>query len=249
MKRQYLLFQLYGPLVSWGDIAVGEVRRSLPQPTKSALLGLVAATLGYRRDEEELHSGLHARFHVGARIDSPGSLMVDYHTAQVAAATHLKRRKSTPLTRRDELRPRELETILSRREYRCDALAVAALRLTSEGDPDLDEIRQALEEPAFAPYLGRRSCPPALPFAPRIVDAASMIEALRSFDGDEQYRRIARMVASPVSTFVWEGEADAASGAIVQKRRDALVSRARWQFREREQYRIDEENAHVSQPD
>ena len=35
--RAYLVFQLYGPLASWGDIAVGETRPSTPIPSKSAI--------------------------------------------------------------------------------------------------------------------------------------------------------------------------------------------------------------------
>ena len=48
-----LLFRLYGPLASWGEIAVGESRHTAVYPSKSALLGLLAASLGIRRDEEE----------------------------------------------------------------------------------------------------------------------------------------------------------------------------------------------------
>jgi CRISPR system Cascade subunit CasD len=46
---RYLLFQLYAPLVSWGAPAVGEVRHTDTIPTRSALLGLLAAALGIPR--------------------------------------------------------------------------------------------------------------------------------------------------------------------------------------------------------
>ncbi|PAP57596.1 type I-E CRISPR-associated protein Cas5/CasD, partial [Salmonella enterica subsp. enterica serovar Braenderup] len=49
---QYLVFQLHGPMASWGVDAPGEVRHSQAQPSRSALLGLLAAALGIRRDEE-----------------------------------------------------------------------------------------------------------------------------------------------------------------------------------------------------
>jgi CRISPR system Cascade subunit CasD len=48
---EYLLFRLYGPLASWGEIAVGESRHTATYPGKSALLGLLAAALGIRRDD------------------------------------------------------------------------------------------------------------------------------------------------------------------------------------------------------
>ena len=54
----YLLFRLYGAMAAWGDIAVGEQRPSTPHPSKSALLGLLAAALGIRRHEDERHQAL-----------------------------------------------------------------------------------------------------------------------------------------------------------------------------------------------
>src|SRR6185295_12377864 len=48
----FLVFRLYGPLASWGEVAVGEVRPSNLHPTRSALLGLLGAALGLRRSDE-----------------------------------------------------------------------------------------------------------------------------------------------------------------------------------------------------
>ncbi|WP_295540003.1 CRISPR-associated protein Cas5, partial [Thiolapillus sp.] len=48
----YLVFQLYAPLASWGGQAVGQERPSDDHPGRSALLGLLAAALGIRREEE-----------------------------------------------------------------------------------------------------------------------------------------------------------------------------------------------------
>jgi CRISPR system Cascade subunit CasD len=50
---QYLVFQLHGPMASWGVDAPGEVRHSHELPSRSALLGLLAAALGIRREEEQ----------------------------------------------------------------------------------------------------------------------------------------------------------------------------------------------------
>ncbi|KDU24936.1 CRISPR-associated Cas5 domain protein [Escherichia coli 3-267-03_S4_C2] len=40
---QYLIFQLHGPMASWGVDAPGEVRHTHELPSRSALLGLLAA--------------------------------------------------------------------------------------------------------------------------------------------------------------------------------------------------------------
>ena len=41
-----LIFQLYGPLASWGAPAVGETRPSSDHPGRAALLGLLANRFG-----------------------------------------------------------------------------------------------------------------------------------------------------------------------------------------------------------
>lgn len=50
---QYLIFQLHGPMASWGVDAPGEVRHTHELPSRSALLGLLAAGVGIRRDDTE----------------------------------------------------------------------------------------------------------------------------------------------------------------------------------------------------
>ena len=42
----FLIFQLYGQMAAWGEIAVGEYRPSRDYPSKSALIGMVAAGFG-----------------------------------------------------------------------------------------------------------------------------------------------------------------------------------------------------------
>ena len=80
---EYLLFRLYGPLASWGEIAVGESRHSANYPSKSALLGLVAAALGITRDDEAMQNRLHQDYALAMEVLSTGQLLRDYHTAQV----------------------------------------------------------------------------------------------------------------------------------------------------------------------
>ena len=56
--KDFLVFQLYGVLAAWGDIAVGEYRPSLGHPTKSAVTGLLGAALGVDRSDESQHQQL-----------------------------------------------------------------------------------------------------------------------------------------------------------------------------------------------
>lgn len=147
-----VLMQLAGPLQSWGSSARFARRTSEPAPTKSGVIGLVAAALG--RDRREDVSDL-ADLRFGVRIDQPGTPIRDYQTAH-----HLDTGKSMPI---------------SERFYLADAVFVAAL----EGEPDLiDTVHEALRSPAFLPYLGRRSCPPARPIELRVRHDRSLREAL-----------------------------------------------------------------------
>lgn len=50
--KDFLVFRLYGPIVSWGNIAVGEYRPSDSFPTKSAIIGLISASFGFDRSED-----------------------------------------------------------------------------------------------------------------------------------------------------------------------------------------------------
>ncbi|HBL7018682.1 TPA: type I-E CRISPR-associated protein Cas5/CasD [Serratia marcescens] len=81
---RYLLFQLYAPMASWGAPAVGEVRHTDVIPTRSALLGLLAAALGIPRDnEDELNQfNQHYRFAI-LPLSSCEQWLRDYHTTQV----------------------------------------------------------------------------------------------------------------------------------------------------------------------
>ena len=105
--------QLQAPLASWGDTAVGEYRPSIDYPGQSALVGLLGAALGLRREEEAAHAALAASYGFAVGIQSGGHLLRDYHTAQVPGQTALKKRPHA--TRRDELAvPKsDLHTILS----------------------------------------------------------------------------------------------------------------------------------------
>ncbi|HEV2643569.1 MAG TPA: CRISPR-associated protein Cas5, partial [Candidatus Elarobacter sp.] len=75
----FLLFTLYAPLSSWGDIAVGEMRGTWDRPSRSAVLGLVAAALGLLRDDQAAQEALDGGFGVATRLDASGAPSADYH--------------------------------------------------------------------------------------------------------------------------------------------------------------------------
>jgi CRISPR system Cascade subunit CasD len=121
---------------SWGSAVRFKNISTEQEPTKSGVVGLVVAALGRER-EESLDDLAGLRF--GVRVDQPGKLLSDYHTAQIP----------------------NKNTSISTRHYLCDAVFVVGLE--SDDEELLDRIKAALEHPRFPLYLGRRSCPPAGP--------------------------------------------------------------------------------------
>lgn len=225
--RDYLIFRLYGPLAAWGDIAVGEYRPSFAHPAKSAIIGLLAAALGIRRDEEERQKNLAEACSFAVRVDSMGFLLRDYHTTQVPST----RKGVTHCTRRSELAVDDLNTILSSRDYRCDAAYTAAVSVAGGASHSVQDLAAALKKPVFTLYLGRKSCPLALPLQPHIVSAATLREAIETVAFGEE---LSGIIASGPAAVYWED--NSSSGLERQQlitRRDAPISRKRWQFGER----------------
>ncbi|HTV81617.1 MAG TPA: type I-E CRISPR-associated protein Cas5/CasD [Acidobacteriaceae bacterium] len=241
---EYLLFRLYGPMASWGEIAVGESRHSAVHPSRSALVGLLGAALGLRRDEDAAQQALIDGYRFAMKVESAGTPLRDYHTVQAPPA----RKNVVYRTRARELETRQvLETLLSMREYRCDALAVVAVEALVAARWTLGELAGALRRPVFPLYLGRKSCPPALPLAPQMVQAANLREAfaarqrsllalVREFgetDTDWPAREDVRALRLRRDTvrYCWEDGMEAGMEPDMQTVRiDQPLSRRRWQF-------------------
>ncbi|HZZ84297.1 MAG TPA: type I-E CRISPR-associated protein Cas5/CasD [Anaeromyxobacteraceae bacterium] len=248
----FLCFRLHGPLASWGDVAVGERRPTSPHPSRSAVLGLVAAALGVRRDDADGWGALDAGVGFASRTDSPGQLLVDFHTAQGPSEKLLRaderearRRRAPwhrPSTRKAELAfgRSELDTLLSSRQYRLDALWTVALWARSGASTSiwsLEQMKEALRRPAFVPYLGRKSCPLDVPLEPQTVEALNPVAAmsLARFGTDEL---LALLLATGrgAATVQWEDAWADLSPDQTVRRRDRVLSRSRWQFTEREEH-------------
>lgn len=244
----YLLFRIFGPMVAWGDVAVGERRHVFAQPTRSAVIGIVGAALGIRREEDGALEALHGGYGFATRLDAPGLLLTDFHTAQVPPAS-ATRKAGGFLTRREELalRRHELETVLSYRDYHVDAYAIACLWAMPGAPHSLQHLLDALRRPRFAPYLGRRSCTPSLPFAPVIVKADGPVAALRAaaFPDDD----VLPVASTRQRSYFWEGEDSDTPSMQTFVRRDLARSRVQWQFADRTEHHLAEEVPDVSEQD
>lgn len=165
-----ILLKLKGPMQSWGTSSHFETRNTDYYPSKSAVIGIIAASFGYRRDQEQKIKELN-ELDFALRVDQPGTLLRDYHIAQ-------KYKKTGEFER----------TYVTNRYYMEDAVFVAAI--SHANDQQVEEIYEALQHPYFSPFMGRRSCPVPLDFIIKITeeDAITALEKLE-WQAAEWYKK------------------------------------------------------------
>ena len=167
----FVIFTLAAPMGAFADLAGHERRHSGTWPARSAVLGLVGAALGVRRDDVAGQKKL-SRWRIAVSVLSRGVEFRDFHTVQTVPTARIKR----PATRRDALAALGSadNPLITWRDYRSDCAFGVAL-WGGEGPGD---IREALSRPHFTLYLGRKSCPLSAPMAPKVIEAANPVEAL-----------------------------------------------------------------------
>lgn len=163
-----LLLKLSGPMQSWGTDSKFESRYTDYYPSKSAIIGMIAASLGYRRDDERI-AGLN-RIDFAVRVDQKPNLIRDYQIAS-------KYKKNGKFER----------NYVTNRYYLEDGIFVVAL---SCEDEKIEKIYRALRNPYFQVYMGRRSCPPPADFILGLVEKG-VIESLLEIDwqASEHFKR------------------------------------------------------------
>lgn len=155
-----LLIELAGPQQAWGSRSRFSTRATELAPTKSGVIGLIAAALGMERTAPlDRFDGI--RF--GVRIDQPGRLERDFQTTR-----SLDGGTSFPL---------------SQRYYLADSVFLAGIEGSRE---ELIAYRDALAHPYFPLYLGRRAFPPSV--AAPSDDRTDLTGALPTLLVDEPLR-------------------------------------------------------------
>ena len=161
MVLKTILLKLAGPMQSWGTSSRFETRTSDYYPSKSGVIGLIGASLGYKRDEDEKIEKLN-ELDFAVRIDQEGALRKDYHIARI-------------LNENGEMD----KPYVTNRYYMEDAVYVIAI--SHEDDKWMDQIIDGLKYPYFQAFMGRRSCPLPGDFILGIREEGP-IEALENLD-------------------------------------------------------------------
>ena len=208
---KFLTFLLSGPLQSWGDSARWDHRSTASMPSKSAIVGLLGCCLGYPRGDGRLQS-LSEQIRVAVRADRRGRLLWDFQTVQNPGGKILNSMG----------KPRG-ETIITPKQYLQDA----AFQVFVCGDEAvLERCKEAMEHPHWPVCLGRRSCVPAMPVKPNIIEYDSIDEAVEGYF-DPAVKTWSEHMECQI-----EADPDARNGRLIA-RMDEVIRADLNQYRER----------------
>lgn len=215
MLPNTLFLRLEGPLQSWGERSRWSIRDTATEPTKSGIIGLIACALGYTSDEQI--RPLSQKTRLGIRVDAPGTQIVDYHTIGGGY--------DTPTLLTAQGKPKKSSgsphTEISERAYLCDASFLAAVQVRNDDDdPLIAHMAEALQNPVWPVFLGRKACVPSRPVFAGMAFCESLTEALADHTSFTAYRQ-ARQNERPF-TLRLVLESDTPTG---RRQRDNLYSR------------------------
>ncbi len=148
-----LLLRLAGPMQSWGTQSRFTVRDTGREPSKSGVVGLLCAAVGVPRDDERQIRQL-AELRMAVRVDREGAVARDFHTAGGGKING----KPYGVIKASGSKG---DTVVSTRYYIADADFLVGLECADTAL--LGELDQALANPVWPLFLGRKSFVPGLP--------------------------------------------------------------------------------------
>ena len=166
---KYLALYLRAPMQSWGLSSKFGDRGTLDAPTRSGILGLLAAACGIDKNDEARDRAWLARaaaLSLRVLAFRRGDRMGDYHTVGAGFdKDNPWQRRMIPVT--SERKPRG--TDLTHRDYLEDSVFGAVL---SGDDSLVAEMAAGISNPVWGVWLGRKCCIPAEPIFAGVFDSA-----------------------------------------------------------------------------
>lgn len=183
MTMRHLIINLEAPLIAFGGETIDNLGVIRSFPAMSMLAGLFANALGWRRIERQRHQELQDRLVFAARIDrepAGGVRMTDFQTAQLCGGDRGWTTRGAPEGRAGGANT-YLAPHLRYRDYYADMRVTVALRLEPAADaPTLDDLADALQEPARPLFIGRKPCLPSAPLYGGFAEGDTALAALLS---------------------------------------------------------------------
>ncbi len=225
----WLVVVLAAPLASFGEDP-GNVRRgTADRPTRSALIGLAGAALGVERANSAGQKALADSFLTATRTLRPGAPLGDFHTFQSLPAG-----KGPAATRAKALAFRaDIETSITRRDYRADGLWQAAYCVRPEATISLEVLRDAFLRPRFALWAGRKSCPLAHPLAPLLIESDDLEAAFANHARLVDAKDGRPFIGGASSVLAVDARLTASASTLparLHRRNDDPGDRLRWHF-------------------
>ncbi len=169
LATRAIAFLLDGPMQSWGSSSRFTRRETEAFPTKSALIGLIAAAAGidkYAADEAEKLAPFSAlRLSIYRLPRRSGQLvgrLADFHTVGGGydAKASAFDKMSIP---RKASGGASANAVITHRTYLTEARFIAAFH----GPADvIERVARHLENPVWGLWFGRKTCIPAMPLSP-----------------------------------------------------------------------------------
>lgn len=180
MTKRWLHLRLAAPLMAFGGVAVDQVGPTRDYPSVSALVGLFANALGWRREDRAMHQALQDRLVFGALSILPdgqgGPLIVtDTQNAKLEKTDRGWTTRGRPEGRAGASYDSPHRR---RRDYLADHETRVVLRLAGDGAPTLDDLAAALDRPARPLFIGRKPCLPTARLFAGWVEAETARAAL-----------------------------------------------------------------------
>ena len=228
---KFLALYLRAPFQSWGAASKFGDRGTLDAPTRSGLLGMIAAACGIdKNDEVRDREWLARASSLSFTVVSfrRGDRMTDYHTVGGGFDESDPWRRRMIPTKAENAKPRG--TDLTRRDYLTDSVFGVVL---SGDDGMIAEIASGLANPVWGVWLGRKNC---IPTEPILAGMFESDEAAKNAIND-RFRgalkrgkgKVAGLEGDSVAFSVVEAAADEAEETIL----DVPVSFSRREFHAR----------------
>jgi CRISPR system Cascade subunit CasD len=163
--KKYLVINLEGPMQSWGLYSKFDLRSTETLPTKSGIIGLIAAAFGYSRNDTKAISKLTV-LKMAAICTQEGQIEMDFQTVGAGYdKIPLPERLLYQLPTAEGGR----KNAVTKRFYLFDY----QFKVILWGDDELiKKCSDALTNPIYGGFLGRKSCLPSKPLVDGIFDTS-----------------------------------------------------------------------------
>ncbi len=197
MSEHTLAFLIDAPLQSWGASSKFQRRETESWPTKSALIGVLAAALGidkHATDEVEKLAPIAALTFTVLRWPKshPSLRLTDFHTIGGGYDKSDPVQKLHIPAKAGDRSP--FGTVITRRTYLTEARFIALF----QGDhATLEKAATALLDPVWGIWFGRKTCIPATLLSPVIAENPTTALSALATKLDQEIPALEGMTESP----------------------------------------------------